>query len=125
MPNMKATFKTIIIKSQEQMLNECAETMNAVMRGEPVAPQEPEYSFTSFEAFRRAMTPQRFALLRLIREKRPDSIKELAALAGRDMKNVSEDVKILLEMDLLELEKRGKTKAPRLHYDGFRLEVAV
>jgi predicted transcriptional regulator len=122
---MKTTFKNIIIKSQEQMLNECAETMNAMMCGETVAPQEPEYSFTSFEAFRRAMTPQRFALLRLIREKRPDSIKELAALAGRDMKNVSEDVKILLEMDLLELEKRGKTKAPRLHYDGFRLEVAV
>jgi predicted transcriptional regulator len=122
---MRATFKTIIIKSQKQMLRECAETMDAVICGEQVEPQEPEYSFTSFEAFRRAMTPQRFALLKLIREKQPDSIKELAAFAGRDMKNVSEDVKILLEMDLLELEKHGKCKAPRLHYDGFRLEVAV
>lgn len=122
---MKATFKTIVIKSQDQMLRECAETMDAVMRGEKVEPRELEYSFTSFEAFRRAMTPQRFALLRIIREKKPGSIKELATLAGRDMKNVSEDVKVLGEMDLLEFEKHGRNKAPRLHYDGFRLEVAV
>jgi hypothetical protein len=37
----------------------------------------------------------------------------------------SEDVKILLEMDLIEMEKHGKNKAPRLHYNGFRLEVAL
>jgi len=37
---VRGSFKTIIIKSQEQMLNECAETMNAVMRGEQVVPQE-------------------------------------------------------------------------------------
>jgi hypothetical protein len=39
------------------------------------------------------------------------------------MKNISEDVKILLDMDLM--EKHGKNKAPRLHYDGFRLEISV
>lgn len=49
----------------------------------------------------------------------------LAAITQRDMKNISEDVKVLLEMDLIEMEKHGKNKAPRLHYDGFRLEVAV
>ena len=31
----------------------------------------------------------------------------------------------MLLLDLIELEKHGKNKAPRLHYDGFRLEVAV
>ena len=71
------------------------------------------------------MTPQRFALLKVIREKQPESIKDLAEITNRDIKNVSEVVKILLDMDLIEMEKHGKCKAPRLHYDGFRLEVAV
>ena len=122
---MKATFKTITIKSHEQMMRESVEIMDAVIRGEKVTPEEPQYSFTSFEAFRKAMTPQRFALLKVIREKQPESIKELATITGRDMKNISEDIKVLLEMDLIEMEKHGKNKAPRLHYDGFRLEVAV
>ncbi len=122
---MRATFKTITIKSHEQTMLECAGIMDAVMRGENVKPEEPQYTFTSFEAFRKTMTPQRFALLKVIREKRPESIKELAAITNRDMKNISEDVKILLDMDLIEMEKHGKNKAPRLHYDGFRLEVAV
>jgi predicted transcriptional regulator len=122
---MRATFKTITIKSHAQTMQECAEIMDAVMRGENVKPEEPQYTFTSFEAFRKAMTPQRFALLKVIRERHPESIKELAAITNRDMKNISEDVKILLDMDLIEMKKHGKSKAPRLHYDGFRLEVAV
>ncbi len=122
---MRATFKTITIKPHEQTLRECAEIMDAVIRGENVKEEKPQYTFTSFEAFRKAMTPQRFALLKVIRDKQPESIKELAAITSRDMKNISEDVKILLDMDLIEMEKHGKNKAPRLHYDGFMLEVAV
>ena len=94
----KATFKTIAIKSHEQTMDEFAAICDAAIRGETVEPEEPHYSFTSFEAFRKAMTPQRFALLKVIRGKQPDSIKELAAITHRDMKNISEDVKILLEM---------------------------
>ena len=122
---MKATYKTITIKSHEQTTDEFAAICDAVIQGENVEPEEPRYSFTSFEAFRKAMTPQRFALLKVIRDNQPESIKELATITNRDMKNISEDVKVLLDMDLIELEKHGKNKAPRLHYEGFRLEVAV
>ncbi len=122
---MKATFKTITIKSHEQTIAEFAAICDTTIKGEQAKPEEPQYSFTSFEAFRKAMTPQRFALLKVIRENRPESIKELAAITHRDMKNISEDVKVLLEMDLIEMEKHGRNKAPRLHYEGFRLEVAV
>lgn len=122
---MKTNYKTITIKSHDQTMAEFAATCDAVIRGEKREPEEPQYSFTSFEAFRKAMTPQRFALLRIIRERQPGSIRELAEIAGRDMKNVSEDLKVLLEMDLVEMERHGKSKAPRMHYEGFRLEVAV
>jgi len=106
-------------------MNEFAAICDAAIKGENVRQEEPQYTFTSFEAFRKAMTPLRFALLKVIRENQPESIKELAAITHRDMKNISEDVRILLDMDLIEMEKHGKNKAPRLHYDGFRLEVAV
>ena len=107
---MKATFKTITIKSHEQTMDNFAAICDATIKGEHVTPEEPQYSFTSFEAFRKAMTPQRFALLKVIREKQPESIKELAAITHRDMKNISEDVKILLEMDLIEMERHGKNQ---------------
>ena len=109
---MKATFKTITIKTHEQTMAEFVAICDAAIKGEKVKQEEPQYSFTSFEAFRKAMTPQRFALLKVIREKQPESIKELAAITNRDMKNISEDVKILLDMDLIEVEKHGKIKHP-------------
>ena len=89
---MKSTFKTITIKSHEQTMAEFAAICDAAIKGEKVKTEEPQYTFTSFEAFRKAMTPQRFALLKVIREKQPESIKELAAITHRDMKNISEDV---------------------------------
>jgi len=122
---MKAAYKVITIKSAEETMREAKQVMEAVMRGEEVAPRPAEYSFSSFEAFRKAMTPQRFNLLRTIREKHPESIQELARITGRDMKNVSEDLRALVDMELVELEPHGRSKTPRLKYDGIRLEVAV
>ncbi len=95
------------------------------MRGETVTPRPHEYSFSSFEAFRKAMTPQRFNLLKTIREHHPESVQALARISGRDMKNVSEDLRALVDMEPIELEPHGRSKTPRLKYDGIRLEVAV
>lgn len=121
---MRAKYKTIGIKSMENALAQAGGVMAALARGEEVK-KETGFYFTSFEAFRKAMTPQRYALLKLIRETSPDSVQELAALAGRDMKNVSGDLKALLAMDLVEMEKHGKSKAPRVRYTGIRVELAV
>jgi predicted transcriptional regulator len=122
---MKASYKVITIKSAEETMRDAQAIMEAVMRGENVEPRPPEYSFSSFEAFRKAMTPQRFNLLRVIREKQPESIQDLARITGRDMKNISEDLRALVDMELVELEPHGRSKTPRLKYDGIRVEVAV
>ena len=82
---MKATFKTITIKPHEQAMSEFAALCDAAICGEKVKAEELEYSFTSFEAFRKATTPYRFALLKVIREKQPESIKVMAAITHRDM----------------------------------------
>jgi hypothetical protein len=65
----KATFKTITIKPHDQTMAEFAAICNAVICGEKVKPEEPQYSFTSFEAFRKAMTPQRLSCAKCLFEK--------------------------------------------------------
>jgi predicted transcriptional regulator len=122
---MKAKKVQMGIKPLRQGLNEFAETFKAVQRGEKVTPQPVGIYFTNFEAFRKAMTPQRFVLLKMIREKQPGSISELAEMAGRDIKNVSEDVRALAGLGLVELAKSGRNKAPRVRFEKITLEIAV
>lgn len=122
---MKANYRIIGIKSVEQSLAEAGDVMKAVMKGKAVQPKTPEYNFTSFEAFRKALPVQRFNLLKLIRDKQPGSLKELAAITGRDLKNISEDVKALAEMGLVELTRHNRAKQPHLACDGIRLEIAI
>lgn len=122
---MKAHYRTIGIKSVEQTLAEASDVMKALMSGETVQPNEPEYNFPSFETFRKALPVQRFNLLKLIRDKQPGSLKELATMAGRDLKNISEDVKVLTEMGLVELTRHNRAKQPHLACEGIRLEIAI
>lgn len=122
---MNANYRTIGIKSVEQSLAEAGAVMKAVMNGEAVQPKTPEYNFTSFEAFRKALPVQRFNLLKVIRDKRPGSLQELAAITGRDLKNISEDVKVLVEMGLVELNRHNRAKQPQLACEGIMLHIAI
>jgi predicted transcriptional regulator len=122
---MKANYRTIGIKSAEQSLAEAGAVMKAVMKGETVQPGIPEYNFTSFEAFRKALPVQRFNLLKVIRDNHPGSLQELASITGRDLKNISEDVKVLVEMGLVELTRQNRAKQPHLACEGIRLEIAI
>ncbi|MGH9397710.1 MAG: hypothetical protein ACRD18_12770, partial [Terriglobia bacterium] len=63
---MKETL-TIEIKPLEKMLSGFNDTFKAVQEGRKVAPRRGAY-FTSIEAARSFLTPERLALLRVIRE---------------------------------------------------------
>ncbi len=121
---MRTNFRTIGIKNLDECFADAAACMEAIEKGEKVT-KTSAYYFSSFEAFRKAMTPQRFALLKVIREKHPSSIQELATITGRDIKNISEDLKTLSNMDLVSMEQHGRSKAPVLKCGGIRLEFAV
>lgn len=86
---------------------------------------EPEIYFTSFEAFRKALTPKRLELLHLIRIKKPSSINELARIAKRDIKNIADDVKYLEQIGLVEKKETNNKTAPVIKYDKIALEIAV
>ena len=72
------------------------------------------------------LTNERIRLLHTIREKKPESISELARLLNRSQSNVSNDVKYLEGIGLLEFEeKKGPVlqKRPIVNYDAVRITV--
>jgi predicted transcriptional regulator len=121
---MKVKKIKIGIKDLKTALSEFVKTGEAIERGEKVKKETGLY-FTSFEAFRKAMTPKRLELLHIIKIKRPSSINELARMAKRDIKNVAEDVKYLEQIGLIEKKEKDRKTAPVIIYDKIALEIAV
>ena len=121
---MRVKRVKIGIKSMAKAMDDFVRTGEAVKRGEKTKKKTGVY-FTSLEAFRKALTPQRFNLLRLIREGEPASLRELARLAQRNIKNVSEDVKYLSQVGLIELKDTANKMSARVTYDKIMLEIAV
>jgi Predicted transcriptional regulator len=69
-------------------------------------PQGEFISFDSPETLFRQLTTKRWELVRVLQKERPMSIRGLARLLKRDVKNVHADVKALREIGLIEKEGR-------------------
>jgi predicted transcriptional regulator len=72
------------------------------------------------------LTNERIRLLQMIREKNPESISELAHLLDRSQSNVSNDIKYLEGIGLLELEVKNDPimhKKSVVNYDAVRITV--
>ena len=116
----------IEIKDITAIFEDVEETVKKIERGEKLkSVKEPEIYFTSFEAFRKALTPKRLELLHIIKTKKPQSINELARMAKRDIKNIADDVKYLEQVGLLEIKEAERKTAPFISYDKIGLEIAV
>ncbi|MGB9926891.1 MAG: MarR family transcriptional regulator [Methanosarcina sp.] len=60
----------------------------------------------------------------MIRERNPESISELARILNRSQSNVSNDVKYLEGIGLLEFEeKKGSHKKPVVNYDAVSITI--
>lgn len=125
---IKAKNITIGIRSLEQGLDNFVETAEALMKGESVRKQRGVY-FENLDSFRKVLTEKRLSLLHAVKQQRPDTIHELARLLGRDVKNVSDDLKYLAELGLVSLDKgaegSGRRVAPRVTYEKIRLEIEI
>lgn len=120
------------IQSHESLKRE----MMAVARGETPAPRNAAVpSFTSIEALTRLLTPENRALLATIRDRKPQSIAELAELTGRAQPNLTRTLAKLEAVGFVHMKLADRRKVPtiavhRLHVtiDPFsqndRLEVA-
>ena len=111
-------LKTIRIrlKSVDQALDEAVATMKAIEKGKRVKLRKGEY-FENLDAVRSILTENRLALLRLIRRHKPESVAELARLAGRDFKHVHGDVALLQDLGLVRSTVNKQGKPTRLMSD--------
>ena len=78
------------------------------------------------EDIAKILTSERIRLLQIVREKNPESISELAHLLDRSQSNVSNDIKYLEGIGLLELEMKNDPimhKKPLVNYDAVRITV--
>ncbi|KKT02880.1 MAG: hypothetical protein UV78_C0047G0002 [Parcubacteria group bacterium GW2011_GWA2_43_17] len=124
---MRVKRVKIGIKSLEDVLEDAKEAMKKLELGEKVKPEKGLY-FESIEGFRKALTPRRLELLRLIREKQPGSIQELSRLAKRDIKSVATDIALLEDLGLIGMKRKKvgrRESTPTVNYDKINLEIAV
>ncbi|MEK7242392.1 MAG: ArsR family transcriptional regulator, partial [Planctomycetota bacterium] len=101
---MRVKRVKIGIKSLKEMLQDFVKTGKAVERGEKVKKEVGVY-FENAEAFGKALTPKRLELLRLIRKHQPKTMHALSRLAGRDTKNISQDLRLLENLGLVSIRK--------------------
>jgi predicted transcriptional regulator len=117
---------TLKIQSREELNAEFIRVYNAVKAGEEVTPTR-GVSFSSLDAVRSVLTDKRLELLRIIRREKPASINALAKLAGRDFKNVYDDVMRLKECELIQVSasSRSSRRSLRVPYRSISIEATV
>ena len=117
---MKVKNVTIGIRSVKETLSEARDVMERLERGETVSKRRPGIYFDTLETMRKAITEERIRIIKVIRERHPASIYELAKMLHRNIKNVSDDVHYLADLGLIELEKakaNGRSKTiPKVNY---------
>lgn len=89
-------------------------------------PAEESLFFVDIETFRKCLTPKRLTLLWVVAEKHPQSVRALASLLGREVKNVSGDLAYLRQVGLVEFRPsttHGNARAPVVPYD--RLDLSL
>ena len=103
-----------------------ARTIAIAGGGHRPAGGEPTVWFTSIESFAKVLSGRNRELLATIASEKPDSLTELAELAGRSKSNLSRTLKTMSRYGLVELSEgeRG-TLVPRVPYDQVRLDVSL
>jgi len=98
-----------------------------IARGEHrVARGEPKVWFTSTESFAKVLSAGNRELLRIIAEKSPGSLDELARITGRAKPNPSRTLKTMEGYGLVRLERgeRGRI-APKVEHDRVELDLPL
>jgi predicted transcriptional regulator len=77
------------------------------------------------EALERVLSAKNLELVRTTATEEPESVRELARLVDRDIKNVSTALNRLTEIGLVALEDEGRAKRPTVWYDRVEIDIQV
>jgi predicted transcriptional regulator len=90
------------------------------------SPDDPDIWFSSLESFAKVLSERNQVLLKLIAEKRPDSIDALAAASGRTKSNLSRTLRTMEQYGLVRLEKgKGRKLRPVVNFASVELRLKV
>ena len=110
------------IASYEQMK---ARTI-AIARGEyRPAPGEPKVWFTSIESVAKVLSAGNRELLKVIADRRPRSIDELAKLTGRKKSNLSRTLRTMEGYGIVRLRREHGRVAPTVTHDRFTVDLSL
>ena len=79
----------------------------------------------SWEAADEVLTPKRRELIEALRNSKVESVRALAREVGRDKAQVSRDLGVLAEHGVIQYEKNGNAKQPRLTQQHIVVEPVV
>ena len=98
--------------------------MIAVARGQKPAPAwAGQQSFNSVDALIRLLTPENRKLLALIRDRRPQSIAELAEISGRAAPNLTRTLAKLEAIGFIKMTGAARRKVPTAIVHKLRFEI--
>jgi len=83
---------------------------------------EPKIWFESIETMSQVLSTRNLELLKLIEKQKPQSIRELAELSGRQISNLSRTLKTFHKYGLVNLIENKKTKMPVVKATSFKIE---
>jgi len=101
------------------------ERIFAIARGKhkPKA-SEPKIWFTSMKSLSEVLSDENRALLRVIKERQPDSISALAVLTGRKPGNLSRTLKTMSHYGIVEMRREKNQVRPVVKTTDFKIVAA-
>jgi predicted transcriptional regulator len=82
-------------------------------------------SFEDASELRSLLTPRRLELVETLMTHDFGSIREVARHLDRGVREVHEDLELLAEYGIVEFEKDGASKAPRVPHETVRVEIEI
>lgn len=83
---------------------------------------EPKIWFESIETFCQVLSTRNVELLKLINEKKPQSIRELAEISGRQVSNLSRTLKTFNKYGIVDIIENKRAKVPIAKTTSFNIE---
>jgi predicted transcriptional regulator len=117
---MKKVMKFGIASVAEQRARSLAIAAGTRERGI----DEPRVWFPSVSAAARVLSDDNLALLKVIREQRPESMDALARAVNKQAPNVSRSLHTMEQYGLVKLSKIGRTVVPEAMFEHVTLQVA-
>jgi len=116
-------MKAIVIGIMPQ--DKIRERVLAIARGDyKPKPSEPKIWFTSMKSLAEVLSDDNRALLRIIKETKPESISALAEATGRKTSNLSRTLKTMSNYGIVELKREHNHVRPMAKAIEFRIFAA-